>query len=152
ATLARACRVFYARGAGSMRYAGVTGTNGKTTMTYLVEAILRAAGHKPGVLGTIEHRLGDVRWETSHTTPDAVSLCERLAEMESLGADWAVMEVSSHALEQKRTDALRFATTGFTNLTPDHLDYHGTMDNYFAAKARLFGELVQDGGACAINL
>jgi UDP-N-acetylmuramoyl-L-alanyl-D-glutamate--2,6-diaminopimelate ligase len=152
ATLADAARVFYGRDTSPMRYAGVTGTNGKTTLTYLLEAILRAAGRTPLVIGTVEHRLLDQRWPTAFTTPDAVALCERIVEAESLGADWTVMEVSSHGLDQRRADALRFDVVGFTNLTPDHLDYHGTMERYFAAKLRLFQELVKDGGAATVNL
>ncbi len=150
--LAKAARVFYGRDTSSMRYAGVTGTNGKTTLTYLLEAIVRASGHQPLVIGTVEHRLGERRWPTAHTTPEAITLCERVVEAETLGADWTVMEVSSHGLDQYRADSLAFDVVGFTNLTPDHLDYHGTMERYFEAKLRLFTELVRRDGTAAINL
>ena len=124
-----------------MRYAGVTGTNGKTTITYLFEAMAKAAGTPIGLLGTVEQRIGDHRWPATHTTLESIALCERLQEMEKIGAAWAVLEVSSHALAQKRADALRFSVSAFTNLTPDHLDFHKTFEAYFLAKARLFAEL-----------
>jgi UDP-N-acetylmuramoyl-L-alanyl-D-glutamate--2,6-diaminopimelate ligase len=151
--LAAACRVFFARDTSAMRYAGVTGTNGKTTITFLFEAMACAAGARIGLLGTIEQRFEAKRWPATHTTLLPIALCSRLQEMETLGAEWAVLEVSSHALAQKRADALRFSVSAFSNLTPDHLDYHGTMDAYFAAKARLFRELttgvsvIHTGGA-----
>ncbi|MCC6810070.1 MAG: UDP-N-acetylmuramoyl-L-alanyl-D-glutamate--2,6-diaminopimelate ligase [Deltaproteobacteria bacterium] len=151
-SLAEAARVFFGRDESPMKYAGVTGTNGKTTLTYLLEAIAQAAGKRALVIGTVEHRLGDKRWPSSHTTPDAIALCERIVEAEKLGADWTVMEVSSHGLDQHRADALAFDVAGFTNLTPDHLDYHGSMDAYFAAKLRLFSALVRQDGAAAVNL
>lgn len=153
AVLADACRSFFARDLSPMRYAGVTGTNGKTTITFLFEQMARAAGVRCGLLGTIEQRFENQRWPATHTTLLPIELCGRLQEMETLGAQWAVLEVSSHALDQKRADALRFSVSGFTNLTPDHLDYHGTMDAYFVAKARLFRELtsgmsvIHTGGA-----
>ncbi len=140
ATLAAVCRVFFDR-AGSMRYAGVTGTNGKTTITYLFEAIAKAAGETIGLLGTVEQRVGEKHWPATHTTLESIALCERLQEMENLGAGWAVLEVSSHALAQKRADALRFSVSAFTNLTPDHLDFHLSMEDYFLAKQRLFNAL-----------
>lgn len=151
--LAETCRVFFARDTSPMRYASVTGTNGKTTITFLFEAMARAAGERIGLLGTIEQRFEGQHWPATHTTLLPIELCSRLQEMETLGAAWAVLEVSSHALDQKRADALRFAVSGFTNLTPDHLDYHGTMEAYFTAKARLFRELtsgvsvIHTGGA-----
>ena len=150
--LARAARAFYGRDKSTMRHAGVTGTNGKTTLTYLLEAIVSAAGKNPLVIGTVEHRLGQRVWPTAHTTPEAITLCERIVEAETLGADWTVMECSSHGLDQYRADSLQFDIVGFTNLTPDHLDYHGTMERYFDAKLRLFTELVRTDGAAAINL
>ncbi len=117
---------------------GVTGTNGKTTVSYLVEAGLRAAGHRTGVIGTVGIRIGDLTLPSARTTPETVHLHALLAVMRERGIDAVSMEVSSHALAEGRVDGLRFAVAGFTNLSQDHLDYHGTMEAYFAAKARLF--------------
>lgn len=124
----------------SMRMVGVTGTNGKTTTTRMIAAILRADGKKVGVIGTLGSELEGVPIESDHTTPEADQLQAVLAEMRDRGADAVVMEVSSHALAQRRTDGIAFNVGVFTNLTQDHLDYHETMDQYFAAKARLFAE------------
>lgn len=121
---------------------GVTGTNGKTSCVYMLEHLLNRAGFPTGVLGTINHHLGDEVWPTSHTTPEPVKLQGRLAEMKSLGAKAVAMEVSSHALDQHRVDGIQFNTVLFTNLTRDHLDYHKTETNYFAAKQKLFSELL----------
>lgn len=117
---------------------GVTGTNGKTTTTHLIEQLLHAQGKACGVIGTIDHHLGKHVWPTQLTTPDVVTLFQRLREMRDHKADAVSMEVSSHALEQGRTEGLRFRSVVFTNLSRDHLDYHGTMESYFGAKARLF--------------
>jgi UDP-N-acetylmuramoyl-L-alanyl-D-glutamate--2,6-diaminopimelate ligase len=122
----------------AMRVLGVTGTNGKTTTTYLLEAIARAAGDAVGVIGTVAARVGTEVLSTAHTTPEAAELQAMLARMRDDGVDTVAMEVSSHALDQHRVDATYFAATCFTNLTHDHLDYHGTVDEYFEAKARLF--------------
>lgn len=121
---------------------GVTGTNGKTSVTYMTEAILNA-GHIPtGVVGTINHHLKDKVWASEMTTPDPVFLQKRLREFRDEGALAAALEVSSHALDQKRVDSVPFNTVIFTNLTRDHLDYHKDMDNYFEAKQRLFTDLL----------
>ncbi len=117
---------------------GVTGTNGKTTTTHLIEHVFTSLGWPTGVLGTIDHHLKDRVWPTALTTPDAITLHRRLAEMQSLGAKGIAMEVSSHALDQRRADHVSFAARVFTNLSQDHLDYHKDMQNYFEAKARLF--------------
>jgi UDP-N-acetylmuramoyl-L-alanyl-D-glutamate--2,6-diaminopimelate ligase len=121
---------------------GVTGTNGKTTITYMIEAIFSKFGWPTGVLGTIDHHLGDRKWPSALTTPDALTLQRRLKEFVSLGAQAAAFEVSSHALTQHRADSLPFAVGIFTNFTRDHLDYHKTMEEYFSAKERLFTELL----------
>lgn len=121
---------------------GVTGTNGKTTITYMVEEILNRFGWPTGVMGTIDHHLGDRRWESQLTTPDAVTLQRRMREFVSLGGRAAAFEVSSHALAQSRVDSLPFAVGIFTNFTRDHLDYHGTMEHYFATKEKLFTDLL----------
>ncbi|HEY5673026.1 MAG TPA: UDP-N-acetylmuramoyl-L-alanyl-D-glutamate--2,6-diaminopimelate ligase [Malonomonas sp.] len=126
---------------------GVTGTNGKTSITYLLEAILRKAGYAPAVFGTVEYRFGEQRIESSHTTPESVDLMAMIADFRQRGADAFILEVSSHALEQHRVDGIEFDVAIFTNLTPEHLDYHQNLDNYFASKRRLFSELLQQGRA-----
>jgi UDP-N-acetylmuramoyl-L-alanyl-D-glutamate--2,6-diaminopimelate ligase len=120
----------------------VTGTNGKTTTTYLVESVLLAAGRKPGVIGTVGYRFGGRQKEASLTTPGALELHGLLAEMKQSGASDVVMEASSIALEQGRLAGCRYRVAALTNVTQDHLDYHGTMERYFAAKAILFRELL----------
>ncbi len=118
---------------------GITGTNGKTTTTFLLEAILAEAGHHPALVGTAGVRLDGASVGTaSFTTPEAPDLQRTLADLVARGADIVAMEVSSHALAERRVDGTRFAAVGFTNLTHEHLDYHGTIDEYFEAKARLF--------------
>src|SRR5262245_37450986 len=125
---------------------GVTGTNGKTTTTYVLEALWRAAGAAPGVVGTISYRFGDVQRPAALTTPDAAELHALLAEMRAAGTTHVAMEVSSHALAQERVAGVRFDAAVFTNLTRDHLDFHGDLEAYFAAKARLFMELLPLSG------
>lgn len=130
---------------------GVTGTNGKTTVTYLLEAILGQAGYAPAVFGTIEYRFQDQHHAAAHTTPEAVDLMRMMADFRKRGADALILEVSSHALEQHRVDGIEFDCAVFTNLTPEHLDYHETLERYFASKARLFKELLGSGKA-VVNL
>jgi UDP-N-acetylmuramoyl-L-alanyl-D-glutamate--2,6-diaminopimelate ligase len=125
---------------------GVTGTNGKTTTTYLLEAIWRAAGLAPGVLGTIAYRLDGRARPAPLTTPDGPTLQALLAEAHTAGVTHVAMEVSSHALAQDRVAGCRFDAAVFTNLTRDHLDFHGDLDGYYAAKARLFLEHLPAGG------
>ncbi|MGH8978950.1 MAG: UDP-N-acetylmuramoyl-L-alanyl-D-glutamate--2,6-diaminopimelate ligase [Acidimicrobiia bacterium] len=122
----------------AMRVLGVTGTNGKTTVTHVLEAIARAAGERPGRIGTLGTAIGDTIDPPVHTTPEATDLQASLATMRDRGVGTVAMEVSSHALEQHRVDGTHFAAVCYTNLSQDHLDYHGTMDAYFEAKARLF--------------
>jgi UDP-N-acetylmuramoyl-L-alanyl-D-glutamate--2,6-diaminopimelate ligase len=121
-----------------MKIIGVTGTNGKTTITYLMESILLAAGHVPGVIGTIEVRWKENILPSSMTTPEICDLQYLLHRMFMDGVDTVAMEVSSHALSQERVDNVQFDIAIFTNLTRDHLDYHKTMEEYFKAKLRLF--------------
>jgi len=130
----------------------ITGTNGKTTTTYLVEAILRAAGHRPGIIGTINYRYGDVVKTAPYTTPTPVELHRILREMADGGTTHVVMETSSHALELGRLSGLRFRVGAFSNLTQDHLDLHGSMEAYFAAKAKLFAELIRPGDGVAVAM
>ena len=117
---------------------GITGTNGKTTTSYLVDAGFRADGRTTGLIGTVGTRIGDDNVATVRTTPEAPDVHALLAVMRERGATHVTMEVSSHALVLGRVDGVRFAVAGFTNLSPDHLDFHRDMDDYFAAKASLF--------------
>src|SRR5450759_3446335 len=130
------------RAASALSLTAVTGTNGKTTTTYLVESILAAAGRKPGVIGTVGYRYGGRSKEALLTTPGALELHGNLAEMMRSGASDVVMEASSIALDQDRLAGCRFRVAALTNATQDHLDYHGTMERYFAAKSILFRELM----------
>ncbi|MGH7893364.1 MAG: UDP-N-acetylmuramoyl-L-alanyl-D-glutamate--2,6-diaminopimelate ligase [Candidatus Binatia bacterium] len=130
----------------AMTLVGVTGTNGKTTTTYLLDAIWRAAGRTTGVIGTIAYRVADESRPAPLTTPEAPEIQRLLADMLRAGVTHAVMEASSIALAQERATALRFDAAVFTNLTLDHLDFHGDMAAYYAAKARLFLELLPAGG------
>ena len=127
---------------------GITGTNGKTTTTYLIRHILASVKRKCGMIGTVEIDDGRTRREATMTTPSAVEVAELLAGMRDRGCWSCAMEVSSHALDQSRVAGVRFAGAAFTNLTGDHLDYHQTMENYAAAKARLFESL--DASAVAV--
>lgn len=133
------------------RLVGVTGTNGKTTVTYLVERLFSGADRKAGVLGTVSYRWPGFSMDAPLTTPDCLSLHEMLARMDKAGVELAVMEVSSHALDQRRVAGLAFDAAVLTNLTQDHLDYHQDMETYFQAKARLFRELPRDGKAWIVN-
>ena len=117
---------------------GVTGTNGKTSVTYMVEAILNEGRIPTGVIGTVNHHLGEKVWPSEMTTPDPIFLQKRLREFRDHGALAVALEVSSHALDQKRVDSVPFNSVVFTNLTRDHLDYHKTMDQYLEAKQKLF--------------
>ena len=137
---------FYDYPARAMRVIGITGTNGKTTTSYLTRAILRHAGRRVGLIGTIQVMMEDEVFHTANTTPDVIVMQQLLAEMRTRKMDTVVMEVSSHALDQGRVAGIEFDTAVFTNLTQDHLDYHKTMENYAHAKARLF-DLVSAEGA-----
>ena len=129
---------FFGHPARSMDMVGVTGTNGKTTTTYLLESIFRAYGSVPGVVGTTGVRIDGRPIPFPRTTPEAPDLHRLLAEMRDAGVRAVAMEVSSHGLDQHRVDGIRYSCAVFTNLTQDHLDYHASMHEYFAAKARLF--------------
>jgi UDP-N-acetylmuramoyl-L-alanyl-D-glutamate--2,6-diaminopimelate ligase len=138
AVLGRLAAQVYGRPSETVSVVGVTGTSGKTTTTYLIEAGLRAAGRTAGLIGTVGIRIAGADVPSSLTTPEAPALQALLALMAERGVDTAVMEVSSHALSQGRVDGVNYAVGGFTNLSRDHLDYHPTMADYFEAKARLF--------------
>ena len=132
---------FYGDPASRLCMVGVTGTNGKTTVTYLCKGVLETAGRQVGLIGTVAYEIGAERLPASHTTPGAVELQALLARMAEAGMDAAVMEVSSHALAMDRTAGCEFDVAIFTNLTQDHLDFHRDLESYFQAKLRLFSEL-----------
>ncbi len=140
---------FYGEPSRALRLIGVTGTNGKTTTTFLVRQVLEYAGIPTGVIGTTGAYYGTEHRQLQHTTPTPIELCSLLAWMRQQGAQAVAAEVSSHALDQHRVDALHFAAALFTNLSHDHLDYHGTMEAYALAKQRLFRLLPQEGLAIA---
>jgi UDP-N-acetylmuramoyl-L-alanyl-D-glutamate--2,6-diaminopimelate ligase len=136
--LARISENFYRRPAERIAITGITGTNGKSTTAFLIESILTAAGRKSALIGTIEYHVAGKVYPAPHTTPEALELARLFSEALGQGATEAVMEVSSHALAQQRIFGIPFDVAVFTNLTRDHLDYHNTMDEYFAAKRVLF--------------
>ena len=132
-----ACR-WYGHPSRQLTMLGVTGTNGKTTVTYLLRHILQRTGMKTGLIGTVQNIVGEQTLPAQRTTPDALQIQQLLSAMTKNGCSHAVMEVSSHALDQHRAEGIDFAVGIFTNLTEDHLDYHGTMGCYCDAKAKLF--------------
>lgn len=138
AAYARLCANYFGNPSAKMKLIGVTGTNGKTTVTNLIKQLLTAAGYKVGLIGTIQNEIGEEVIPAHNTTPEAYELQKLFRKMADAGCDYVSMEVSSHALDQSRVGAVVFDIAVFTNLTQDHLDYHGTFENYFAAKRRLF--------------
>jgi UDP-N-acetylmuramoyl-L-alanyl-D-glutamate--2,6-diaminopimelate ligase len=136
----------------SLELVGVTGTNGKTTTAYLVDSAVRAAGEKCGLVGTVEYRVGDRVAEAVRTTPESSDLQALFRQMVDAGCRRAVLEVSSHSLALERVHGLEFSVAVFTNLTRDHLDFHGDMDRYFAAKRLLFESLLREDGHAIVNL
>jgi UDP-N-acetylmuramoyl-L-alanyl-D-glutamate--2,6-diaminopimelate ligase len=142
---------FYGDPSRELDVVGVTGTNGKTSTTYLLEAMLLAAGRRPGVIGTVEVRYADERRRTLNTTPESLELQRTLRAMRTRGVDAVAMEVSSHALALGRTDECWFAVAALTNVTQDHLDFHGTMEAYRDAKLLLFRERLRPGSAAVVN-
>ncbi|MCK9418301.1 MAG: UDP-N-acetylmuramoyl-L-alanyl-D-glutamate--2,6-diaminopimelate ligase [Nitrospirae bacterium] len=145
--LALLANAFFGHPSRRLTLTGITGTNGKTTTTYLVKAIIEAAGHAAGLIGTIDYRVGDKVYPAPNTTPESLELQRLLSEMVGLGTSHCVMEVSSHALALGRIEGCEFAAAGFTNLTQDHLDFHESMDAYFQAKLRLFTGLSPEAWA-----
>jgi UDP-N-acetylmuramoyl-L-alanyl-D-glutamate--2,6-diaminopimelate ligase len=142
---------FYERPSEDLILIGVTGTNGKTTTTYLLKSILEAWGKDVGLIGTIHYMIKDRPFPAPHTTPESLEFQGLLRDMVTTGCSHAVAEVSSHALAQKRVDGAVFHAAVFTNLTRDHLDFHKTMGDYFRAKVRLFTELLDRKGTAVIN-
>ncbi len=132
------CENFMGHPLQRLKLIGVTGTNGKTSTTFITKQVLERSGHKCGLIGTIQNMIGDEALHTEFTTPDTYELHSLFARMADADCEFVVMEVSSHALEQGRVAGLHFAAACFTNLSEDHLDFHGTMEAYFGAKAKLF--------------
>lgn len=139
--LARISANYYGNPSSELRIVGVTGTNGKTTVTFLISELLRKLGHKTAIIGTTGIYIGDEKLDATHTTPDPISMNKVLREVVEKGIGYVVMEVSSHALEQNRADYIDFDLAIFTNITHDHLDYHRTFEAYSEAKKLLFDNL-----------
>ncbi len=150
AALAEAAAVFFGRPSQALRLLGVTGTNGKTTVAFLLHHLFQTLGEKTGLVGGVEVRIGDAVQAATHTTPDALALNALLREMADAGCSTCAMEVSSHAIHQERVRGQRFALAIFTNITHDHLDYHGSFEAYSRLKGRLFKGL-GEGAAAVVN-
>ncbi len=154
--LARLAAAFYGHPSLSLKVIGITGTNGKTTTSYLIESILREAGCHPGVIGTINYRFQGQVYPAPTTTPESLDLQRVMQNMRAAGVSDVILEVSSHALDMQRVRACHFNVALFTNLTRDHLDYHGSMEDYFRAKQLLFtqylGESKKDPRFAIVNL
>ncbi len=150
AALARAAARAYGFPSQALDVVGITGTNGKTTSSYLVDSILRADGRTTGLIGTVETRIAGERVASARTTPESADLQELLARMRMAGVSGVAMEVSSHAIDLHRVDGTRFAVAAFTNLSQDHLDYHHTLADYWSVKRRLFTDL--DVAARVVNI
>ncbi len=154
-TMAHAAGRFFGEPSRELVLVGVTGTNGKTTFTYLMESIIRAAGFEPGVIGTISYRYGGRTRHPENTTPESIDLQRMLREMVRTGVTHALLEVSSHGLDYHRVEACHFSCGVFTMLGRDHLDHHGSLEAYFASKARFFTEImarsVMEGRTAVLN-
>lgn len=150
--IAKAAAQWYGLPATQMRMIGITGTNGKTTTSYLIEGVLAAAGYHPGVIGTLGAHYGATHVDFGLTTPDAIALQSLLSTMRAGGCDAVAMEVSSHALDQERVAGVDYDVGVWSNLTRDHLDYHGTLEAYTHAKGRLFLERIKPGGWAVLNV
>ncbi len=150
--LAPAAAFFFGSPSSELQLVGVTGTNGKTSVCYLLESILAKSGRRVGVIGTVETRFAGERQRALNTTPESLELQRTLRAMCTRNVDVAVMEVSSHGLELGRVEGCRFALGAFTNLSQDHLDFHGDMDSYRRAKARLFDQHLEPGAHAVVNV
>jgi UDP-N-acetylmuramoyl-L-alanyl-D-glutamate--2,6-diaminopimelate ligase len=148
--MAQAAVVFFGNPTEELEVAGVTGTNGKTTTTFLLHSVLASAGRRPGLLGTIESRIGGERRAAIRTTPEAIDLQRAFRELLDAGDRSCALEATSHGSELGRLDGVRFSTLAFTNLGQDHLDFHGTVERYFEAKRRLF--VTGDPPPAAVNV
>ena len=129
---------YYGNPSKKLKLIAVTGTNGKTTTAFIIKDILSEFNIKSGLIGTVKNIVGDKEYPAVLTTPDCYDLFSLYAEMAECGCEYCVMEVSSQALDQRRVDGIHFEAAIFTNLTQDHLDYHGTMENYLSAKKSIF--------------
>ena len=152
AALSRVAEVFHGSSANAFDLIGVTGTNGKSSTVYILDALLSSAGFCTGMVGTISNKIAGFEEKTEYTTPDALSLQDLFARMKEAKVEKVSLEVSSHALSQHRIGSVPFKTAIFTNLTQDHLDYHGDMESYFQAKRKLFDEFLDDSGTAIINI
>ena len=152
AALATVSAALLGHPARELELVGVTGTNGKTTTAYMIDSALREAGETVGLLGTVEYRIGKRVAEAVRTTPEASDLQTMLRQIADAGCRRAVLEVSSHSLVLDRVHGLSFRVAAFTNLTRDHLDFHGDMDSYFAAKRILFDSLLREDGRAVVNV
>lgn len=141
--LAQLSCVFYGSPAEKLTSVGITGTNGKTTVSFMLRQILKTASRRPGLIGTVRYEIGERVLPAARTTPEAPDIHSMLGQMTRAGCDSVIMEVSSHALDQYRVNGISFDVSIFTNLTQDHLDYHGTLEDYFKVKARLFKQTRQ---------
>lgn len=146
------CEKYFDEPAKKLKLIGITGTNGKTTSSYLIRAVLAEAGKKVGLISTVEYSCGETLYSADRTTPEAYKVQNLFYEMVQNGCEYAVMEVTSHALSQHRVGNAKYEVALFTNLSGDHLDYHKDMDNYFQAKTRLFTEYLNHAGSSVINL
>lgn len=151
AAMAVVADVFYGRPSTRLDVAGVTGTNGKTTVTMLLRSILEAAGRRTGLVGTVDWVVGGVRRDAAHTTPESIELQRLLAEMVAAGDQAVAIEASSHGSHFRRLDRIAFDALAFTNLSQDHLDIHGDMESYFLAKRRLFTGVIPPPAAVNIG-
>ncbi|PIQ90822.1 MAG: UDP-N-acetylmuramoyl-L-alanyl-D-glutamate--2,6-diaminopimelate ligase [Candidatus Omnitrophica bacterium CG11_big_fil_rev_8_21_14_0_20_41_12] len=149
--LAKEVSKFYGSASNKLKIAGITGTNGKTTIAYLIEALANESGASSGVIGTINYRFPGKTVVAKNTTPGSEELQKLLAQMLARRVKYCALEVSSHALDQDRVAGINFSRAIFTNLTQDHLDYHKNLENYFSAKAKLFGSLVPSSVAIINN-
>ncbi len=150
--LAPIANAFFGAPSSELALIGVTGTNGKTSTTFLCESILRAAGESPGLIGTVEVRFAGERQRAVNTTPESLDLQRLLRDMRTRGVSAVAMEVSSHGLELGRVDGCTFRAAALTNVTQDHLDFHGTMDAYQAAKQKLFSTYLAPDGVAVVNV
>ncbi len=150
-SLAQIASNFYSHPTKELKLVGITGTNGKTTTTYLLESILQQDNNNVGVIGTVEHRYQGAKITSNMTTPESIDLMALLRDMRKSGVEYVVMEVSSHSLDKKRVLGCHFDTAVFTNLSQDHLDYHKTLDNYFTAKKSFFAEVLKKSGKRPIS-
>lgn len=141
--LARIAGAFYGHPAARLCAVGITGTNGKTTVSFMLREIFKAAGRRPGLIGTVRYEIGERVLPAARTTPESPDIHSMMAQMDRSGCDSVMMEVSSHALDQHRVEGIPFQVGVFTNLTQDHLDYHGTLEEYFEVKCRLFSQIRQ---------